>query len=526
MKKLVLLLFGLSIWFTGPSQSCLPEGIMFYTQTDIDSFHTNYPNCTEIDGDVTIAGNDITNLNGLNGVTSIHGELFVFGNPVLTSLAGLNTLTSINGDLSIISNKSLTSLSGLDSIKAGSIDNLFIYSNSSLSTCEVHSVCSYLSNPRSSVNIYGNAPGCNNPPEVETGCGISMSCLPHGNYYFLTQSDIDNYRTNYPYCTHVDGGIYIYGGGQITNLNGLSTLKSISGSLIVIDQSKLTSLTGLSSLKTIGNNLYIRNNSALTSLIGVDSLTSIGGYFLLQLDPVLTSLTGLEVLKSIGDELYFDENSALTNLTGLDSLTSIGSSLGLYHLPALATLTALHSLTYVGDDITIIGNNSLTSLSGIDNINARPVAYLNIYTNSSLSICNVKSICDYLSRSYSPSHIDSNAIGCNNRAEIDTACKYLSVGNLTPDNIFSLYPNPAKNKCKVQCAESNIKSIEIFNAMGEKVYGAEFSAGTGNSVELDLDFPAGLYFVRVTTVDPCGRPGSHTPLTNEKTVEVGKIIKQ
>lgn len=53
------------------SQPCLPEGITFNTQEQIDNFQINYPNCTEIEGGVLIEGTDITNLNGLSVITSI-----------------------------------------------------------------------------------------------------------------------------------------------------------------------------------------------------------------------------------------------------------------------------------------------------------------------------------------------------------------------------------------------------------------------------------------------------------------------
>jgi hypothetical protein len=91
-----------------------------------------------------------------------------------------------------------------------------------------------------------------------------------------------------------------------------------------------------------------------------------------------------------------------------------------------------------------------------------------------------------------------------------TSCNYYFVGmKEQQESGLSVYPNPAKDKCKVQCAKCNIKSIEIFNLTGEKVYGAEFSAGTSNAVEVDLDFPAGIYFVKVTS---------------ERTVEIEKLI--
>lgn len=36
------------------SQSCLPDGIYFGDQEQIVNFQTNYLNCTEIEGDMTI----------------------------------------------------------------------------------------------------------------------------------------------------------------------------------------------------------------------------------------------------------------------------------------------------------------------------------------------------------------------------------------------------------------------------------------------------------------------------------------
>ena len=70
MKKLTLIIltfsFLLFTFYLNAQSPCLPEGITFTTQEQIDSFQINYPGCTEIEGDVQICGNDITNLNGLN----------------------------------------------------------------------------------------------------------------------------------------------------------------------------------------------------------------------------------------------------------------------------------------------------------------------------------------------------------------------------------------------------------------------------------------------------------------------------
>ncbi|HOW25607.1 MAG TPA: T9SS type A sorting domain-containing protein [Bacteroidales bacterium] len=115
----------------------------------------------------------LIDLSGLENVTSIGGTVQIDGNSSLTSLSGLNNVTSINGDLNIRSNGALRSLSGLDNITAGSVDNLNIWDNDSLSNCEVQSICDYLANPNGNISIVGNAPGCNSQEEVEAACGIT-----------------------------------------------------------------------------------------------------------------------------------------------------------------------------------------------------------------------------------------------------------------------------------------------------------------------------------------------------------------
>ncbi len=50
MKKVIILLVAL-VWMNGAiAQPCLPEGITFTTQAQIDNFQINYPGCTEIEG--------------------------------------------------------------------------------------------------------------------------------------------------------------------------------------------------------------------------------------------------------------------------------------------------------------------------------------------------------------------------------------------------------------------------------------------------------------------------------------------
>jgi len=84
-------------------------------------------------------------------------------------------LTSIGGHLGIKNNDELQSLDGLDNIEAGSIDDLTIKDNSSLSTCEVQSICEYLTAPGGSVSISNNDYGCRTRGEVEHACMVGIN---------------------------------------------------------------------------------------------------------------------------------------------------------------------------------------------------------------------------------------------------------------------------------------------------------------------------------------------------------------
>merc|ERR1712078_796204 len=65
------------------------------------------------EGDLEI-GENVTSLKGLEGLTSVGGDLKIEYNDQLRSLTGLEDLTSVGGDLRIYGNAQLTSLSGLE----------------------------------------------------------------------------------------------------------------------------------------------------------------------------------------------------------------------------------------------------------------------------------------------------------------------------------------------------------------------------------------------------------------------------
>ncbi|MBC8487279.1 MAG: T9SS type A sorting domain-containing protein [Bacteroidetes bacterium] len=328
MKKLTLLMvLVLIIQASVLSQPCLPEGITFTTQAQIDNFQTNYPNCTEIEGHVEITGNDITNLNGLNVLIAFGGGLsigdYYIGNPILTSLTGLDNVTSIGGNLLIRYNDALTSLTGLGNL----------------------------------TSIGGN--------------------LEIGNSVLTSLTGLDN-------LTSIGGCVVITSNAALTSLSGLGNLTSIGGYLFIMDNAVLSSLIGLDNLTSIGGHVEIRFNNALTSLIGLDNVTSVSELLIFG-NFALTSLTGLDNLTSIEGYLYIWNNYALTSLTALDNITSIEEDLSIKNNVALTNLSGIDNIDAASiDNLYIFGNISLSTceVESICNYLASPNGVIEIHDNA------------------------------------------------------------------------------------------------------------------------------------------------
>ena len=228
MKNITLLIFALLFnQLTAHSQPCLPEGITFTTQEQIDNFQINYPDCTEIEGDVTISGDDITNLMGLNVMTSFQGDLLIKYNESITSLTGLDNVSNIGGDLLFKRMNALTNLTGLENLTA--IGGSLII-------------------------------------------GAPYSGGPYGNGTSLVNlSGLDN-------LISIGGHLEVIDNYALISLSGLTNLTSIGGGLEIMSNSALTNLTGLANLNSVGEGIIIggiywdSGNPSLTSLSGLDNI--------------------------------------------------------------------------------------------------------------------------------------------------------------------------------------------------------------------------------------------------------------
>jgi hypothetical protein len=262
MKAFPILLITLLVSNSDAAQSCLPEGIFFSQQNQINSFQTNYPGCSRIEGDLTLSGYNITNLNGLNALTSIGGSLKIECNEALTSLNGLENLTSIGEDLYLVGNLIITNMSGLQNL-------------------------SYIGR------------------DFQLSNNVAISSL-----------------TGMEGLTTIGGNLWIDNNNLLTNMMGLTHLTSIGNFVRIYANNTLENLTGLGELTSIGGNLIIGGcdhmgglgNPTLTGLTGLQHLTSINGILEIGYNTTLTSLEGLDNIDAASvSRLYIYNNDDLSD---------------------------------------------------------------------------------------------------------------------------------------------------------------------------------------------------------------------
>lgn len=526
MIKLGMLTF-LITFFLAPSgfaQNCFPSGITFRNQSQIDNFSKNYPGCTIIDGNVSIE--NVSNLLGLSQIKYIAGSLVLRSS--IKDLNGLNNLTSVGGDLTITNNFLITDFNGLNGLNSIG-GNLLIKTN----------------------NILDNVNG------LESLKSIGGDLIINDNYVLNNIDGIKNVAT-------IGKNLVISANNKLLNINGLLSVTELNNDLVIESNPILTSLGGLNNLKTVKRDLKVRLNNSLKDFQGLNGLSSTGRFFDIELNNNLSTLAGLENLNTIYRLFVFDNdnlinfeglnnlkfinenltlfgNDKLVSLNGLENVTSIEGMLQIKACNELVNLTGLAALSKVGiafeisnnfgmtslqgvnslvstGNISISGcrylenlmglesvknmNNrsfavsycdKLTSLKGVENIDHKTIGFVTIELNPLLSTCAIESICNYLANIEKSVTIRSNKLGCNSRDQVTAMCKsILSVDKNDPLLSTTLYPNPTVDKVNID-TKSECK-MYIYNNIGQQLKELNLVVGYN---EVNLDFlPSGTYFLR------------------------------
>ena len=428
-----ILFFQLSIL---ASQDCLPQGISFKTQQEVNDFKKNYPDCSRILGDVRI-GEDSNDppwyFDSLSNVKNFGNNFIVYQADLMRDFRGLQNLENIVGILDLSYAGSILNITGLEGLQ--SVGGIIMKGNG-----------------------VRNFNGLQNLKEITGTLNVE-------------DSEIRNFN-NLNSLEQIGGDFTIINNQTIRNFEGLEQLEIIAGNFN-LENTSIINLQGLESLEEIGNNFYLFQNFSLDNFEGANQLTGIGGSLLVNQSENLKStkgfprlesigrdfelilnfitdtaedLEGFDVLKSIGGDFYTDD--LFFNLNGMQSLEFVGGNFQLYGTwNGYDTLRAFSSLKEVGNDFHIevdgansfigfrslekvsgafklIANDNLGSLLPFRKVDFNKSEYVELDYNRKLAICDTRNICEYLLFNDTPNYkFINNAMGCSNENEVISLCK-------------------------------------------------------------------------------------------------------
>jgi hypothetical protein len=265
------------------SQLCSIEKLTLTNQAQIDNFKNLY--CSHFKGDLTINGPDINDLQGLNGIISIDGDLRIHGLDILTNLQGFKFLRNVTGNIIITGNKNLIIISGfnhLDSISG----SLTIYENKYLSE---------ISGFNKLIKVGGYLALRDNLVKTLVG----FSSLQIAGQFDIRGKHLNSFSGLHSLTTILkDLNLSSPVNSSITSLDGLNMLESIEGKLVIWNDN-IKDLKGLENLRTIGNSLKIWKSKHLENLDGLSNLGEVGNSISIWENPSLNSISGLKNLKEI-----------------------------------------------------------------------------------------------------------------------------------------------------------------------------------------------------------------------------------
>lgn len=264
-----------ALFFLVNIQAQCPSGnVTLSTQAQVNQFIIDYPNCTVVNGNLTINGADIVNLNGLSNLVQVTGYLGIYNNTLLQNFTGLENLTTLGASLDVSNNPGLLNANGL----------------------------SGLTNIGTEIQFFNN-------PQLQ-------------NISSLTS------------VTGTGGGIWIIQNSQLQSLNGLQNILQIGSDIEIRGNTVLNNITALQNINpssitpTGGYGLTIKNNPAVSNAyLPIDEINHIeseGNYMLFYTDKKIYKArsTIKQVLELLPDSTFVQVHRAyIVNKTKIEKFS-------------------------------------------------------------------------------------------------------------------------------------------------------------------------------------------------------------
>lgn len=461
--KAFLHIFAFAIFFIGNiaiAQDCPSESeLSFFTQTQIDQFIIDYPNCTELNSSIRLYSTDndspkINNLNGFSNIEVINGDLSVVHIQQLSNLSGLESLIAINGDLNLFGG-GFTSFSGIENLE----------------------VIQGILSASSGINV------------ADFTDFESLMSLGELNIMWTNMQSVEGLEN----ITEINN-VEITSNSNMQSLDGFDNLSTVNGDFLISVQDNINSL---SNLVYVGGNLAL-GGRGVSSLSPVDNIQHIGGSLDIY-NPAYTEiapLTNLTYLGGLSIDCNYTDSPCINSVSGISHLEALHGDLSLSDTD-LVNLEELSNLNLIEGQVYLYGNQQLSDISGLNNVDPNSVigeyADLSINENPLLSNCATPLVCGIITLPVRDVEIASNLGDCATEPQVYDACARLSTNNLDAQDALNVVLDGFKTNLYVKGTQ--VKSVNIFNALGALVKTSK------EDIIPIQELKSGVYFIQVTDVN-------------------------
>lgn len=350
-----------------PPFNLLAEDVFLFSQEEVNEFAAR--KVTYLRGNLTIFGEDISDLRGFSILSGIEGSLTI-GNTQVRNVDAFSNLMRLDGPLEISNNQNLENLNGFRQVGSlsGELMALEIHSNPKLTTIDQFNEFELI---EGSINIWDNASltevdfqaltevealsiGLN--PQLSDLSGFSQ--LRRVKYFSVGYSAVITTLSDFN-LEHV-GVLEISGLSNLPNLNGLESIREVEG-IIVRNNDLITEIDQFREFTELTGELYLSENSSLTS-VDFGKLNYVGSLRLSQTQ--LQDFSGFPELRVIGGSLGLFSNDRLNDLEDL-TVNEIRGELSLQGNAQITSLAPLARLELIGG--LNIQRTALTNLIGLEN---------------------------------------------------------------------------------------------------------------------------------------------------------------
>lgn len=353
--------------------TCSSQNVILLTQSDVDNFPNNFPGVTTLSS-LDIYSATIANLDALSQITEVTGNLSISSptsvNNVLTDLNGLNNVTTIGGMLTLdgLHNINATNVfPALTELGSGAANNGLRIQGASAATFMGFNSLLHISGNLLITNTTNlvSINGFNSLLTIKSNTSNPANFQFQNNVHLVSISGFSG-------LTEIGSNYFIDNNPNLTALPSIPTLAKIGSALIISLNPNLINLNPLQSIATITKGMiFINNNTSLASISGLENITLCNG-IIISSNPTLTDLSALANVTAfnaapLSNRPVFTirNNAMLSNLTGLENIA--GSTIGnvsIQNNPNLSNCAIESLCEKIAFDTNLSGFVTITNNSG------------------------------------------------------------------------------------------------------------------------------------------------------------------